>query len=49
LSVRVSIGIAVIRDTAKRVDEIMDLADGAMYRVKKAGKGNYGFMDLDGK
>jgi diguanylate cyclase (GGDEF)-like protein/PAS domain S-box-containing protein len=48
LSVRVSIGIAVIRDTTKRVDEIMDLADGAMYKVKKAGKGNYGFMDLEG-
>jgi diguanylate cyclase (GGDEF)-like protein/PAS domain S-box-containing protein len=45
LTVKVSIGIAIIRDTAKRVDEIIGLADEAMYKIKKSGKSNYGFIN----
>ncbi|MDR2532141.1 MAG: diguanylate cyclase [Oscillospiraceae bacterium] len=45
LSVKVSIGIAIIRDTAKRVDEIIGMADEAMYKIKKSGKSNYGFIN----
>jgi diguanylate cyclase (GGDEF)-like protein/PAS domain S-box-containing protein len=44
LSVNVSIGIAVIRDTTKRVDEIIEMADEAMYKIKKSGKSNFGFI-----
>jgi len=45
LSVKVSIGIAIIRDTAKRVEEIIGMADEAMYKIKKSGKSNYGFIN----
>jgi diguanylate cyclase (GGDEF)-like protein/PAS domain S-box-containing protein len=45
LTVNVSIGIAIIRDTAKRVDEIIGMADEAMYKIKKSGKSNYGFIN----
>ncbi|MCL1823814.1 MAG: diguanylate cyclase [Oscillospiraceae bacterium] len=45
LSVNVSIGIAIIRDTTKRVDEIIGMADDAMYKIKKSGKSNYGFIN----
>ncbi|MCL2697873.1 MAG: diguanylate cyclase [Oscillospiraceae bacterium] len=45
LSVKVSIGIAIIRDTTKRVDEIIGMADEAMYKIKKSGKSNYGFIN----
>ncbi|MCL2019362.1 MAG: diguanylate cyclase [Oscillospiraceae bacterium] len=45
LSVNVSIGIAIIRDTTKRVEEIIGMADEAMYNIKKSGKSNYGFIN----
>ncbi len=44
LSVNVSIGISIISDNSKRVDEIIGQADDAMYKIKKAGKSNYGFL-----
>ena len=44
LSVDVSIGIYIISDNTKRVDEIIGQADDAMYKIKKAGKSNYGFL-----
>jgi diguanylate cyclase (GGDEF)-like protein len=43
LSVSVSIGIAVIRDYIP-YEKIVSMSDDAMYRVKKNGKGNYGFI-----
>lgn len=45
LSVNVSIGISIIRDNSKRVDEIIGQADDAMYKIKKNGKSNYGFLN----
>ncbi len=45
LSVEVSIGIAIIRDSSRRVDEIIGMADDAMYQIKKNGKSNYGFIN----
>ena len=45
LSVNVSIGISIIRDNSKRVDEIIGQADDAMYKIKKNGKSNYGFLE----
>ncbi len=45
LSVNVSIGISVIRDNTKRVEEIIGQADDAMYRIKKSGKSNFGFLE----
>lgn len=45
LSVNVSIGISIIRDSNKRVDEIIGQADDAMYKIKKNGKSNYGFLE----
>lgn len=44
LSVNVSIGICMIRDNSRQVEEIISLADEAMYRIKKNGKSNYGFI-----
>lgn len=43
LTVNVSIGIAVIKNASHRVDEIIGLADDAMYKVKKSGKSNFVF------
>ena len=45
LTVNVSIGIAIIKDTAKRVEEIIGMADDAMYKIKNSGKSNYGFIN----
>ena len=45
LEVRVSIGIAIIKDTTKQVEEIIKMADEAMYKIKKSGKSNYGFIN----
>jgi len=45
LSVNVSIGISVIRDNSKRVEEIIGQADDAMYKIKKSGKSNFGFLE----
>ena len=44
LSVNVSIGITVIKDNTKHVEEIISMADEAMYRIKKSGKANFGFF-----
>ncbi len=45
LTVNVSIGISVIRDNTKRVEEIIGQADDAMYKIKKSGKSNFGFLE----
>ena len=45
LTVNVSIGISVIRDNSKRVEEIIGQADDAMYKIKKNGKSNFGFLE----
>ncbi len=45
LTVNVSIGISIISDNSKRVDEIIGMADDAMYRIKKSGKSNFGYLD----
>ncbi|MDR1753305.1 MAG: diguanylate cyclase [Eubacterium sp.] len=45
LAVNVSIGIAVMRDSSQRVDDIIGQADEAMYRIKKSGKSAYGFIN----
>ncbi len=45
LTINVSIGISIIRDNSKRVDEIIGQADDAMYKIKKNGKSNYGFLE----
>ena len=44
-SINVSIGISVIKDNTKRVEEIIGQADDAMYKIKKAGKSNFGYLD----
>lgn len=44
LCVNVSIGISVIKDNSKRVEEIISMADDAMYRIKKGGKSNFGYF-----
>lgn len=45
LNVNVSIGISVIKDNTKRVEEIIGQADDAMYKIKKNGKSNFGFLE----
>lgn len=45
LTVNVSIGISVIKDNTKRVEEIIGQADDAMYKIKKSGKSNFGFLE----
>ena len=45
LMVNVSIGISVIKDNTKRVEEIIGQADDAMYKIKKSGKSNFGFLE----
>ncbi len=47
LTVNVSIGIAIIRDDSKRVEEIIGMADDAMYRIKKNGKSSFGFLETE--
>lgn len=44
-TVNVSIGISVIRDNTKRVEEIIGQADDAMYKIKKSGKSNFGYLE----
>ncbi|MBQ3842893.1 MAG: diguanylate cyclase [Ruminiclostridium sp.] len=44
-TVNVSIGISVIKDNTKRVEEIIGQADDAMYKIKKAGKSNFGYLE----
>ncbi len=47
LSVNVSIGISIISDASMRVDEIIGMADDAMYKIKKNGKSNYGILNKE--
>ena len=47
LSVNTSIGISIIRDSSMRVDEIIGMADDAMYKIKKNGKSNYGILNRE--
>ena len=44
-TVNVSIGITVIKDNTRRVEEIIGQADDAMYRIKKSGKSNFGYLE----
>lgn len=45
LTVNASIGISLIKDSNMRVDEIIGLADDAMYKIKKSGKSDFGFLN----
>jgi diguanylate cyclase (GGDEF)-like protein/PAS domain S-box-containing protein len=45
VAVGLSVGIAVYPDDGAGPDELIKAADGAMYRVKRAGKNNYGFAE----
>ena len=47
LSVNASIGISVIKDASLHVDEIIGMADDAMYKIKKNGKSNFGILNKD--
>ena len=47
LSVNTSIGISIIQDTSMRVDEIIGMADDAMYKIKKSGKSNFGILNKE--
>jgi diguanylate cyclase (GGDEF)-like protein/PAS domain S-box-containing protein len=40
-----SIGVTVVSDASKRIEEIIGAADDAMYKIKKGGKRNYGFIE----
>jgi predicted signal transduction protein with EAL and GGDEF domain len=44
LQVGASIGIALFPEHAQDADALRRLADAAMYGVKKAGRGGYGFV-----
>lgn len=44
LSVSVSIGVYVVKDSEKTVEEIISIADDAMYRIKKTGKSSFGIV-----
>lgn len=44
LSVNCSIGIAFFGENGKSCEEILSAADEAMYRIKKHGKSNYGYV-----
>lgn len=44
LSVSVSIGVYIVSDGKKNVDQIISLADDAMYRIKKNGKASFGIV-----
>lgn len=45
LQVNSSIGISIIKDSSMRVDEIIGMADDAMYKIKKSGKSNFGILN----
>ncbi len=47
LSVNSSIGISIIQDSSMRVDEIIGMADDAMYKIKKSGKSNFGILNKE--
>lgn len=44
LSVSVSIGVYIVKDSEKTVEEIISVADDAMYRIKKNGKSSFGIV-----
>lgn len=44
LSVSVSIGIYNVSDNSRHVEDLIASADNAMYRIKKNGKSNFGFL-----
>ncbi|MCH5201294.1 MAG: diguanylate cyclase [Oscillospiraceae bacterium] len=45
LSVSVSIGVYIVSSADKNVDEIISIADDAMYRIKKNGKSSFGVVN----
>lgn len=47
LSVNASIGISIIKDSSMPVDEIIGMADDAMYKIKKNGKSNFGILNKE--
>ena len=47
LSINASIGISIIQDSSMRVDEIIGMADDAMYKIKKSGKSNFGILNKE--
>ena len=44
LSVSVSIGVYLVSSAEKNVDEIISIADDAMYKIKKSGKASFGMV-----
>ncbi len=44
LTVSVSIGVYSVNDGTKTVEEIISIADEAMYKIKKNGKGSFGIV-----
>ena len=47
LTVNASIGISIIKDSSLHVDEIIGMADDAMYKIKKNGKSNFGILNRE--
>lgn len=47
LTVNASIGISIIKDSSMHVDEIIGMADDAMYKIKKNGKSNFGILNKE--
>lgn len=47
LSINCSIGIAFFMENGKNCEEILSAADEAMYKIKKHGKSNYGYVSGD--
>ena len=47
LSINASIGISIIKDSSLHVDEIIGMADDAMYKIKKNGKSNFGILNKE--
>lgn len=45
LTVSVSIGVYIVSDSSKSVEEIISIADGAMYKIKKKGKSGFGIVN----
>lgn len=45
LTVSVSIGVYIVNDSSKTVEEIISIADDAMYKIKKNGKSSFGIVN----
>ncbi len=45
LTVSVSIGVYIVSDSSKTVEEIISIADDAMYKIKKNGKSSFGVVN----